>query len=456
MIGPGLPEFAAWAEARLPRLIDNAYAAIVARIPLYRTDDVVTHDDLRRSVEQNLRFVISRVAEPRTTHDLAALCETGRRRAHQGVPLPEALHAYRIAFAALCDALVDHARHSARPGTGDVLLDGARMIWHLADEHVQALTEGYRAAIVEPRAVHRRCRPSLVDAVFTGEPRPEADPWEAAKFLGLPPDASLAAVAAETRGVARERLADFEPRLAARGIVSVWRLTPALLEGVVSMPAERRDTALAVLRDVVCTRTGVSPLYLVLTDTPRALHLARMALAGLPPGRPGVRMFSSSPLAALIACELDEGRRLAEQVLGSVLALPAADRATLLGSLHVFLDQAGSVDRSAEVLRCHPNTVRNRLRRLRELTGRALSDPRGLAELATAAYALRLSHEPRRPHGGGVHSLSTRRVRCRPTVTPASIWGFIRNWLTIAGSAEIRRAKPSAARSQIGAVTRSG
>jgi len=45
----------------------------------------------------------------------------------------------------------------------------------------------------------------------------------------------------------------------------------------------------------------------------------------------------------------------------------------------------------AEVLYCHPNTVRYRLRRLQELTGRSLSDPRGIAELAAAAYALRLN-----------------------------------------------------------------
>jgi hypothetical protein len=51
----------------------------------------------------------------------------------------------------------------------------------------------------------------------------------------------------------------------------------------------------------------------------------------------------------------------------------------------------GSVECAAEVLHYHPNTVRYRLRRRQELTGRSLSDPHGVAEPATAAYALSLN-----------------------------------------------------------------
>jgi hypothetical protein len=42
-------------------------------------------------------------------------------------------------------------------------------------------------------------------------------------------------------------------------------------------------------------------------------------------------------------------------------------------------------------LHCHPNTVRYRLRRLHDLTGRALTNPRDIAELTMATYALRLN-----------------------------------------------------------------
>jgi DNA-binding PucR family transcriptional regulator len=156
---------------------------------------------------------------------------------------------------------------------------------------------------------------------------------------------------------------------------------------------------LAVLRESVRARTGVSPPYQSLTDTPRALHLAQAALAGLPPGQAEVREFNPSPLAALMVREPEEGRRLAGEVLGSVLGLPPEDRATLLDTLTAYLDHDGSAERAAEVLYCHPNTVRYRLRRLQELTGRSLADPHGVAELAAASYAVRLSSVPARRPG---------------------------------------------------------
>ena len=148
---------------------------------------------------------------------------------------------------------------------------------------------------------------------------------------------------------------------------------------------------LEVLRDTATARAGVSPPYRPLADTPRALHLAQAALACLPPGRADVRAPNPSPLAALMVCEPSEGRRLADQVLGPVVRLPTEDRTTLLDTLYAYLDHEGSAERAAEVLFCHPNTVRYRLRRLQELTGRSLTDPHGIAELATAAYALRLN-----------------------------------------------------------------
>jgi DNA-binding PucR family transcriptional regulator len=43
------------------------------------------------------------------------------------------------------------------------------------------------------------------------------------------------------------------------------------------------------------------------------------------------------------------------------------------------------MERAAEVLCCHPNTVRYRLWRLQELTGRSLSDPHAAAATTTAA-----------------------------------------------------------------------
>jgi DNA-binding PucR family transcriptional regulator len=385
-----------WAESQLPSLIDQSHEAVLARIALYRAGQPVSHADLRRSIGQNLSFVLAAIREPRAPRDHAAPQETGHRRAQQAVPLPEVLQAYRISFATLWEALVEHAR-TEQPAAADALLDAASMIWQLTDEHALVLTEAYRATTAEMLLASQRRRSALVEALLTGHPGPEAGPWDAASFLGFAPDGELVVVATETRELAEESLTGIESRLATHGIVSGWRLTPALQVGVVSARPGQYEIVLQLLSDIATTRTGVSPRYRHLSETPRSLQLARAALGSLPEGAPGVHVFDASPLAALMACEPGEGLRLALQVLGSVLSLPSEDREVLLDTLRAYLDHHGSAERAGEALHCHANTVRYRLRRVQELTGRAVADPYGLAELAAASYAIR----PARPGRSG-------------------------------------------------------
>jgi DNA-binding PucR family transcriptional regulator len=78
---------------------------------------------------------------------------------------------------------------------------------------------------------------------------------------------------------------------------------------------------------------------------------------------------------------------VAEVVLGSLNRLPDEDRALLVGTLRTWLACGGSVDTAAKTLFCHPNTVRYRLNRVTEHTGRSLTDPRAVTELTLALQA---------------------------------------------------------------------
>jgi hypothetical protein len=390
MSGTELADLAAWAEERLPELTEDACGAILARIPFYRDAQVVPVAELRRSVGHNLRFLLAALRDPHAPLDLRAPKDTGRRRAQQSAPLPEVLQAYRVCWATLWDALVAHSRKKRQPTAADALLSGASLIWQLTDEHAIAVTEAYRAATAEILLARQQRRSALVEALLTGHPGPEGGPWEAASLLGFPPDSQLVVVAAETRGLAEESLPGIEKQLAGRGVVSGWRLTPALQLGLISLPVESDGSVMTVLQKSATARTGVSPPYRSLSETPRALQLARTALVTVPAGRTEVQVFDSSPLAGMMAMDPREGRRVAHQVLGPVLALPGDDRAVLLDTLEAYLDHGGSAEQAGDVLHCHPNTVRYRLRRLQELTGRSLSDPRQASELAAAAYAVRL------------------------------------------------------------------
>jgi DNA-binding PucR family transcriptional regulator len=70
--------------------------------------------------------------------------------------------------------------------------------------------------------------------------------------------------------------------------------------------------------------------------------------------------------------------------------LPVAEREMLFETFQVWQDNDASVGSAAEVLICHPNTVRHRLRRIEKRTGRSLSRPKDVAELCLAFEVHRL------------------------------------------------------------------
>src|ERR671922_250140 len=96
-------------------------------------------------------------------------------------------------------------------------------------------------------------------------------------------------------------------------------------------------------------------------------------------------------LAAIVGAEADTlaaDRGLADDLAASRLAplasLPDGPRARLTETLRAWLDRPGQVQAVAAELGVHPQTVRYRLRQLRELFGTRLEDPEARFELALA------------------------------------------------------------------------
>ncbi|MER7394950.1 helix-turn-helix domain-containing protein [Streptomyces sp. NPDC000151] len=384
-----MTELPDWVESQLPRLIDDVLAGILKEIDFYREEEVVSRADLQRSVEQNMRSMVAALREPDHLHDLSTAERTGRQRARQGAPLPELLRAYRMGFGALWELLTEWSRGTSDREAVDTVLSAATRVWQLSDEYAIALTEAYRSTTAELLVERQQRRSALVEALFAGEPGPDAPPWEVPKLLGLPSDTDHIVITAETLGPADPSLPGIEGRLAERGIPSAWQLTSAAQMGVVSLRPEQFRQVIELVRESASARTGVSPVFRAWRETPRALRLACAALHRLPEGRAEVNVLGPGPLAGLVARDPDEGHRVARQVLGPVLGLPSEERAVLLGTLQAWLDHDGSAERAAERLYVHANTVRYRLRRLQELTGRSLTQPRAIADLVVAMEAVR-------------------------------------------------------------------
>ncbi len=125
------------------------------------------------------------------------------------------------------------------------------------------------------------------------------------------------------------------------------------------------------------------PLLEAATSAARATALLALLEAGLVSATGLVR--TEDHLAGL-ATHGDRGvlAELALQRLAPLASETPRSRARLTATLRAWLDRQGEVARVAADLHVHPQTVRYRLARLRDLFGEALEDPTARFELALA------------------------------------------------------------------------
>jgi purine catabolism regulator len=163
----------------------------------------------------------------------------------------------------------------------------------------------------------------------------------------------------------------------------------AVVEGAGLEPVElggRARTALAERHgDVRAAASRVAPA----TELRRSFHEARCALeaATLTPGRAdnAEHVASYKDLGSfqlLLSLQDDDALRLyCDSVLGALENGGSGDYGDeLLRSLEVFIEQNGQWERAARELFCHRHTLRYRIRRIEELTGRDLSSARDRIE----------------------------------------------------------------------------
>ena len=111
------------------------------------------------------------------------------------------------------------------------------------------------------------------------------------------------------------------------------------------------------------------------------------AVAGWPSAPRPVHSLELLPERAL------NGDESAMTALIESLVQPLAEGgATLSTTLEAYLDSGGSVESCARILYIHPNTVRYRLEKISEITGRDPTNPRDAYVLRVASTVGRLTH----------------------------------------------------------------
>jgi hypothetical protein len=272
---------------------------------------------------------------------------------------------------------------SARPGPMPV--DTELRISRFAELIASVVVAGHRDEQKRQLLGEASQRPLLIDSLFKGRLLDRWSLWEVAHCLRLPANGPFLVMAAEVPAVGRQALPGIESKLRSLDVYSAWRLQPDLQVGIVHVKSDRHlDETLAMVRRLATNRVGVSARFDDLRDTPNALHFAKVMLRRRPDGTSPVAVFDGSILATAAVAAPGVMVKAIGNALGGFDDLPDDERAMLFETFRVWQDSDASARGAAEVLICHPNTVRHRLRRIEKHTGRSLSRPKDVAELCLA------------------------------------------------------------------------
>ena len=370
---------------RAPRLGKAMADLLCEEIDAYRDGSVVTKDEVAESCVANLTFVFRSLAGDADI-DVSPAEQTGTARALAGVPLPAVMTAYRIGFRFMWEETLAAARAAAIPT--DSMLDATARIFFAQDTFTQAMSTAYRQQLTAQILEREEERSALVEALLSQRITNTQSLWEAADLLRLPTSGPYVVVAAELPAIGKLGLPTIENKLSIRDIRSAWRLLPDLQVGVVHLrgraTAKTLGTVAEVLRQAATARVGISPAFHELAETSDALRFARLAVTGKPTNDSLVAVFDDSTLAVAAVSAPEVMAKIRSSVLGKLMALPAEECTVLLDTFQAWLEAGGSANDTAAKIYCHPNTVRHRLRRIEELTGRSLARPTDLAELCLA------------------------------------------------------------------------
>jgi len=378
-----LPADAAAAlRPELSGLADEIIGAISREVPDYaRPLEGPFGRGLRQGVEEALRQFMDMIEGPsgRRGPGREVYVNLGRGEWRAGRSLDALLAAYRVGARVAWRRMVTAGeRVGIAPRHLYVLAESIfAYIDELSGESVEGFTREQAAAAGELQ--RRRAR--LVALLIQDPPADRAAVEAAAAEAGWPLPRTLAAVAVE--GEDADRLAR---RLDTDVLAAPAPPFVCLLVPDPDGPGrrERLERGAGELRGAI---GPVMPWTEADISHARARAALGLVLDGSLPRNRGLLDAAEHRVALL----LGQDRRLASELSAGALAplegLTAAQRERLRETLAAWLRHRGRTEQVAGTLHVHPQTVRYRMRRLRELFGDALDDPDERFELELALRA---------------------------------------------------------------------
>ncbi|WP_455356170.1 PucR family transcriptional regulator [Streptomyces sp. SYSU K217416] len=367
-----------------PDFTDDIVAKIRAEVPYY-ADPVLAPPDVRRSVGVGVRHGLEAGIDPGRLVDVERYTrELGMRRAEQGRPLDEVLHAFRVAGSEVWSEIISVVEREGLGDTGQ-LVHVAELVWKSNDRDAVLVADAYRQVAQGVASRHGE-RVRLILAALL-ETRNDAEfTRNAAAILDLPLEGRFA-VAVVAPAPPYGRVPRTAPEIPGIRILRHARGHHDVL--VAHLGDRPLDTLAAALHTGPGFRAGISTVVHGLENLARARDMAGLALRTCRADGEVARLDARLPDGLLIS-RPDLSAELAHGVLRPVYDLEPADRDTLFETIGIWIENGGSAVQAARQMLCHRNTVLNRLRRFEQITGLALTRPRDLVRLTLALDAHRL------------------------------------------------------------------
>src|SRR5256714_11041265 len=343
-------------QANIDTVVESMMEAYKATIPSYAAAGSELLVDVRAGAQAVVLVGMSRLRREETPEGLeAALAALGRRRAGQGIPLPDVLLAFQVGAHRFWQHIVELAPESPDERL-DVLYDVTRTMLELLETAVASVSAGYQETAEEIVADEEHDLQALIE-VLAGVREADEQLAERARRRGVELAAPQWCVAVDVG----------EPEVG--GLVrSLRRAMPDAIVGRVG------GAVVSYLPgDDAPDLDGIQGAGLAAASDPeagarRARAAARVA-AHL--RRPVVRYEEVVPLAAVLDGPDEERQAFVDAWLGPVLSDSRGEE--LLRSLTEFYSSGLSLAAAARNLFVHRHTLEYRLNRIEALLG---ADPK--------------------------------------------------------------------------------
>jgi PucR C-terminal helix-turn-helix domain len=378
----GLPAGLADAiEPELPAATEEILATIAREVPEYaRPLEGGFGVAIRTGVSEALRQFVALIRDPDPGREPGrdVYVGLGRGELHEGRTLDALQSAYRVGARVAWRRVSAAARRHGADAEQLGLL--AEAIFAYIDELSADSVEGYAQAQREQEGERQRRRRELLALLLRDRPVEEAELRAAAQAAGWRLPRSAAPLA-----VAEADLARVSRRLPADALAgSVDDVGCVLVSGAASSSRsaeiERATGSVTAALGPTVPRRELRSSWSLAKAALRAAE-ARAIEASSP-------ILVDDHLADLLIFESGAlADRLAQSRLAPFAELTPASRARMEETALAFVQHGGNAAAMARALHLHPQTIRYRLARLRDLLGDQLEDPDARFELELALRA---------------------------------------------------------------------